>query len=64
MSFPWNDWQFYCVTSAAIWGGWIVVRQLLPSKDEKNCPGCASGSAAQARKPASSSGFVTIGDRG
>lgn len=64
MSFPWTDWQFYCVTLAAAWGFWIVVRQLIPPKDDTACAGCASGKAAQAKRTGSGSGLVTLGDRG
>lgn len=66
MSFPWADWQFYCVTLAAAWGLWIVVRQLVPTKKGQACTSCATGAAARA-KPKSSAesvGLVTLGDRG
>lgn len=64
MTFPWTDWQFYCVTLAAAWGFWTVLRQLIPSKDDKACPGCASGAAARAKRTGGGGGLVTLGDRG
>lgn len=64
MSFPWTDWQFWTVTVAAAWGLWTVVRQMVPSKDDKACAGCASGTAAQAKRTGGAGGLVTLGDRG
>jgi hypothetical protein len=53
MSFPWHDPQFYVVTAAALWGGWVLLRQLLPRpKDGPACGGCAAGAAACAKRTA------------
>ena len=67
MLLPWNDWQFWTVTLVAAWGGWIVVKQFLPRRDNSPaCGTCASGAAACA-KPVSSeraeSKLVVLGDR-
>lgn len=50
---PWLDWQFWTVTAAALWGVWVLVRQLMPATDPSSpaCGSCATGSAACARKP-------------
>ncbi len=50
---PWLDWQFYVVTAAAVWGAWILLRQLLPSSGPSGpaCGACAAGACACARKP-------------
>lgn len=65
MNFPLTDWQFWTVTTAAVWGFWTVSRQFVPTKD-KACAGCASGAAAMAKKrpDGSNGGLVTLGDRG
>jgi len=53
MSFPWHDPQFYVVTAAALWGGWVLLRQLLPRpSDGPACGGCAAGAAACAKRSA------------
>ncbi|MCP3961509.1 MAG: hypothetical protein GY719_27010 [bacterium] len=50
---PWLDWQFWMVTAAALWGAWILVRQLMPVSDPSSpaCASCATGAAACARRP-------------
>ena len=65
MSFPWADWQFWTVTAAAVWGGWTLVRQLLPRREQNACGGCAAGSAAMAKKRPGSEGppLVVLGGR-
>ena len=64
---PWHDWQFYLVTAAAVWGAWIVLRQLLPRRDPSApaCGACASGAAACAKKPRGDAGskLVVLEDR-
>lgn len=53
MLFPWTDWQFWMVTVIASWGGWTVLRQLLPrQKSSTVCGGCAAGTAACAKHTA------------
>lgn len=47
---PFDDWQFWVVTIAGLVGLCLVVRPLLPSKKRSGCPGCATGSAAMAKK--------------
>ena len=32
---PFDDWQFYVVTLAALWGGWAIVRPFLPSREKR-----------------------------
>ena len=39
---PYDDWQFYVVTLAALAGAWLVVRPFLGSKKEGGCPSCSS----------------------
>ncbi|MCP3902471.1 MAG: hypothetical protein GY715_02450 [Planctomycetes bacterium] len=29
---PLDDWQFYVVTAAALWGLWALVRTIMPRK--------------------------------
>lgn len=60
MSFPWADWQFWAVTAAAAWGGWTLVRQLLPRRDRNACGACAAGSAAVAKKRQGSEGLLVV----
>ena len=50
---PWLDWQFWTVTAAALWGLWIVGRQLLPASDSSSpaCGSCATGTASCANRP-------------
>lgn len=45
---PWNDWQFWLVTAAALVAAVLVVRPMLPRKsnDGPACPGCGPGQAA------------------
>ncbi len=38
---PWNDWQFWIVTLAALAAAGAVVRPLLPRRSKgPACPGC------------------------
>ena len=55
MSFPLTDWQFYVVTAIFGLGLWMLIRPLVPSKNQSDsgCGNCAAGSAAQATKQAS-----------
>ena len=45
---PWLDWQFWAVTAAAVWGLWVLVRQVLPRERSTGpaCGSCATGAAA------------------
>ncbi len=31
---PFDDWQFYVVTLAALWGAWALVCTFLPARDK------------------------------
>ena len=38
---PWNDWQFWIVTLAALLAVFAVARPLLPARGRRRaCPGC------------------------
>lgn len=49
---PVDDWQFWIVTAAALWGAFAVARPFLPRKAKPTggCPGCAAGAAAMRPK--------------
>ena len=41
---PYDDWQFYVVTLAALAGAWLIVRPFLGSrKGSGGCPSCSDG---------------------
>lgn len=48
---PWTDWQFWIVTLAALWGGRVILRQIIPARgdDAPACGSCAAGAAACAK---------------
>jgi hypothetical protein len=54
MVFPWHDWQFWVVTAACLLGLLGIVSPFLPrrGKPADACGGCATGTAACARKQA------------
>jgi hypothetical protein len=44
MRLPVEDWQFYVVSFAALFGVWVLVRTLLPRRSSSSpCPGCPTG---------------------
>ena len=46
---PWNDWEFWIVTTLALMGVIVLLRPFLPKRkgtSDASCPNCASGSAA------------------
>ena len=47
---PWSDWQFWVVSLAALWAGYVIFRQIIPgaAKDSSACSTCAVGAAATA----------------
>ncbi len=50
MTIPYDEWQFWLVTVAMLWGVFIIVRPFFPKPNGANggnCPNCAMGSAAQ-----------------
>ena len=58
------DWQFVIVTLAAAWGGWVLLRPLLPARDAKKPAGaCGRCSSPECTKEADAgaSGLVTLG---
>jgi hypothetical protein len=61
MLFPWHDWQFWVVTAACLAGVWGIVQPFVPRKGRPadTCGGCATGTAACARKEA----LVRLGER-
>ena len=56
MTWPLDDWQFWVVSFAALWGVVVLVRQLLPSAEAPPCGGCASGAAACSKPTPTASG--------
>jgi hypothetical protein len=56
---PWADWQFYAVTTAALAGGWLVVKPLLVrrGKPAQGCSNCTFGGAHRAA-PQTGSGAI------
>jgi hypothetical protein len=32
MRFPLDDWQFYAVTAAMLWGAWVMYRAIVPRR--------------------------------
>lgn len=56
------DWQFAIVTLAALWGAWILLRPLLPSRKPRRKTGaCASCSSGCEKAPAREPGLVSLG---
>jgi hypothetical protein len=62
------DWQFVIVTLAAGWGGWVLLRPLLPvwgAKGAKKAAGacgrCSSPDCTKEASPQASGGLVSIG---
>lgn len=58
------DWQFVIVTLAAAWGGWVLLRPLLPVRGAKKAVGaCGRCSSPSCTKEATSgaSKLVAIG---
>lgn len=56
------DWQFAAVTLAALWGAWILLRPLLPSrKTGRKTGACASCSSGCEKTSASEPGLVSLG---
>ena len=56
------DWQFAIVTLAALWGAWILLRPLLPSRKTRPKTGaCASCSSGCEKDPAGEPGLVSLG---
>ena len=37
---PWNDWQFWLATAAALAGLWFALRPFLPSRRDGDCGSC------------------------
>ncbi len=49
---PWSDWQFWVVTLAATWAGYVILRQIFPARGKDDavvCGTCAAGAAACAK---------------
>ena len=68
---PWDDWQLYVVTLAALWSVRALVRQILPSSTDtagaacggcSHCPSRAAAGAA-AGEGTVSSPLVQLGTR-
>ena len=63
------DWQFVIVTLAALWGAWILLRPLLPTRKAKTasgetgaCARCSAGTPCASNGGArGTSGLVTLG---
>jgi len=47
---PFDDWQFYVVTAAGLWGVWAVVRPFIPDRNRPGCPGCDTGTSRSRSK--------------
>ncbi len=60
---PWHDWQFYVVTATALWGAWIILRQLVPCPSGPACGACAGARAGKPKAAASGSLPVILEDR-
>lgn len=59
------DWQFVAVTLAALWGGWVLLRPLLPwrraGKSTGTCGSCSSTCTKGSAAAGGSSGLVSLG---
>ena len=54
---PWEDWQFWLASAAALAGLWFVLRPFLPARGPVDCGNCAT-------KPRPRRAELTIGDTG
>ena len=42
---PWTDWQFWVVSLAALWAGYVIFRQIIPNGANAS-PACSTCTVA------------------